>query len=98
MVNELPAKFIICKKIQAQDPIGSKEDELWDAHNKLQKEFTKMFKEIAKGEKDIVNLKDVTPNFLSVKVALAEKIVERCTLCERKCYANRKDGEGDIVG
>lgn len=92
MVNELPAKFIICKKIQAEDPIRLKENELWNMHNKLQKEFTKMFKDIVKGDEDIANLKDVVPNFLSVKMALAEKIAEKCSFCEWKCHVNRKNG------
>jgi len=93
IIGESLPKFVICKMISAEDPKDIKEDELWLIHENLQNEFLKVFKDIVEGKENLSDLKVVKPNFLEIKGALAERIVEKCILCEWACKTNRKAGK-----
>lgn len=93
MKNEKPAKFLICKKIGVPNVDSLDERQLWLLHDKSREEFLKVYRAIDSGKQDFNKLHSVQPNLLDVKIALASRILEKCTFCERKCYANRKKGE-----
>ena len=46
MVDKMPAKFMICKKIEAENPKKLDIQNLWDLHDKLSKEFDKIFRDV----------------------------------------------------
>jgi len=79
-----PAKFMIAKRITADFDDGDDLDSLWKKHDKALHEFyiTNRIKE--KPEKSLLYL----------KIALANKNIEKCELCERKCSINRKKEKG----
>ena len=93
MEDEKPAKFLICKKIGAPNIDSLDDRQLWLLHDKLREEFLRVYRAIDSGKQDVNKLDSVQPNFLEIKIALADKILEKCTFCERKCSANRKKGE-----
>ncbi len=91
MNDEKPAKFRICKSIQARDPSKLGTKELWELHDRLSKEFDAVFSKVKAGD---VDLDEAEPNFLDVKIEIANRIYERCEFCERRCGVNRKEKEG----
>ncbi|MGQ9780966.1 MAG: radical SAM protein [Nitrososphaeria archaeon] len=90
--NESLAKYIICKRVPSEDPKDLNENSLWRLHDRLREEFLRLMNEV-EGGRDVVGLGMVEPNFLDVKIALAERIVERCHFCEWRCSVNRRAGE-----
>ncbi len=91
MNDEKPAKFRICKSIQARDPSKLGTKELWELHDRLSKEFDAVFSKV---KAEDVDLDEAEPNFLDVKIEIANRIYERCEFCERRCGVNRKEKEG----
>ncbi len=99
MDNKMPAKFTICKKIEAEeDPKNLSMEELWKMHDDLSKRFDALFAKIRSGEINFKDLKDAKPNFLDVKIEIAYRIYENCEFCERRCGVNRKEGEVGVCG
>lgn len=98
MTNAKPAKFIITKYIEAPtNPYKIKErEELWRMHDKLEKEFMKVFEKIKNEQLKLKELYKPKYSFLDVKIALAKSHLENCKLCERKCGANRLSGKPGI--
>ena len=94
MENERPAKFMICKRIPAEDPKGMSLEELWDLHKELARDFDEIFAKIRDGEIKLEDLDHAKPNFLDVKIEIAKRIYERCEFCERRCGVNRKEEIG----
>ncbi|MBW9220096.1 4Fe-4S cluster-binding domain-containing protein [Methanothermococcus sp. SCGC AD-155-N22] len=95
MNNWAPAKFLICKKIESEDPTKLDIKNLWDLHRELSKDFDKIFEDI-KSER--IRIDDIpTPkfNFLDVKVEIAKNIFKSCHFCERRCRVDRRNAEGD---
>jgi len=98
MRDEKPAKFIIAKHVPIDtDPYheGSIK-ELWSVHKKAEKEFQKIFNAIREGKLSINELEKPKYSFLDVKIAIARKILESCSLCERRCGVNRLKGEAGV--
>ncbi len=93
MKNELPAKFVICKKIEVEDFKGLEIDELWKIHDEKVKVFDEMLNAVKDDKIDINKIPDKNPNLLDLKVEIAYKILESCEFCERRCRVNRKEGE-----
>ncbi len=97
MDDEKPAKFLICRSIPAEeDPASLSMEELWRLHDELSKRFDEKFAKIKSGE--IESVEDVEPNFLDVKIEIANRIFEHCEFCERRCGINRKEGEIGVCG
>ena len=99
MEDRMPAKFTICKKIEAgDDPSKLDIQNLWDLHDKLSKEFDNLFEKVKAGDVKIEELPDQEPSFLDVKVEIAYRMYENCEFCERRCGVNRKEGEIGVCG
>ena len=95
MVNSKPAKFMIAKRVHAEENPYEINDlaELWKIHDRLSKDFDKILNKVKNGSIDINELDKPNYSFLDVKIAIAWKIVERCHFCERRCNVNRVKGE-----
>ena len=94
MVNEKPAKYLICKRIEADiDLKDAGYDELWHEHERLAIEFNKTWNKIKNGELELADLRRAKISFLDLKVEIANRILENCHFCERRCGVNRKKGE-----
>ena len=89
MKDDMPAKFMICKKIEVDYDEESDLDDLWKIHEKASKTFDELFNAVRKGKVNLDRLDDVQPNLLDLKVEIAYRILESCEFCERKCGVNR---------
>ena len=98
MVDKMPAKFMICKKIEAEDPKKLDIQNLWDLHDKLSKEFDKIFRDVKSERIKIEEMPNPEFSFLDVKIEIAYRMLESCSFCERKCGVNRKEGKVGVCG
>jgi putative pyruvate formate lyase activating enzyme len=87
MKDRLPSQFMISRSIYVDFDMDSPIQELWVMHN----EAMKSFREI---KERINSIKELPPpvasSLLDIKVAIANKILENCHFCQRRCGANRK--------
>ncbi|MEM2109729.1 MAG: hypothetical protein QW327_04500 [Candidatus Odinarchaeota archaeon] len=89
------AKYLVCKKIRKATGIVKDLQEALKIHDRVAADFpsayTGLIVDPAKiGEKSLEGL-----SFLEVKRLTAERMLEKCILCERRCKVNRfKDMTG----
>jgi len=94
MTGGLPAKFMLCRKIQAEIKLAdASEEELWDAHENLSTRLSEHVLEASSGSGDGWRLEDRHPNFLDLKSELVNRMLQHCNFCEWKCKVNREQGK-----
>jgi len=87
------AKFLIAKRLSAN---FSKEDslaKLWQTHDSLTEEFYRLQNEIDTHKTDWEKLSTPERSYLDLKIEIANRILECCHLCTRRCGFNRLAGE-----
>ena len=93
MQDQKLAKFLIAKKLAAD---FSKEDslaKLWQIHNRLTEEFYQLQSEVDTHKTDWEKLSAPEKSYLDLKIEIANRILEDCHLCTRRCGFNRLAGE-----
>jgi putative pyruvate formate lyase activating enzyme len=93
MEDSKSAKFLIARKLPAN---FNKEDslvKLWKIHDQLTEEFYKIEKEIDFRQKSLEKLDAPEKSYLDLKIEIANRILEGCHFCTRKCGFNRLNGE-----
>lgn len=98
MRDDLPAKFRICKKIPVDVDFGSEVDELWGAHQTALKGFRDLVEEVDEGKTELTDVGEPENSLLDLKVELAERVLESCHFCERRCGVDRAEGETGACG
>jgi len=93
MEDNSPAKFIISKKLPANFNKSDPTKKLWDLHNQLTEEFCHLEKEIDVQRKSLGDLEDPEKSYLDLKIEIANRILESCHFCTRRCGANRSAGK-----
>ncbi len=93
MKNKKPSKFLICKKIPIEIDLKEKEEELWKEHEKVSKEFNRIYNKIKNNELKIEEIEEPKRNFLELKIELVKRMLRKCIFCERRCGKNRERGE-----
>jgi putative pyruvate formate lyase activating enzyme len=88
-----PAKFLIAKKLPANFDKEDSMAKLWQIHNCLTEEFYQLQDEIDTHRTDLEKLGTPENSYLDLKVEIANRILERCHLCTRRCGFNRLAGE-----
>ena len=83
--NSKPAKFAIAKKLPATFNEEDSLEALWKEHENFAEEFGKAELEID----DEQNPQAPEKSYLDLKSAIANRILQHCHLCNRKCGANR---------
>ncbi|MEM4769376.1 MAG: radical SAM protein [Desulfurococcaceae archaeon] len=99
MKNEIPAKFLVVKKVGVDVNPYSQDltlEELWDIHNKASTEFRSLYKDVVEQAEDISKYEEPKYSYLDVKVAIAYRLYSPCRLCERKCGALRSEGKPGV--
>lgn len=91
--DELPAKFVIAKKVAAEFSLKESEAELWRTHGVALKDFRKVEKDVDAGRAKLGDLPTPGQSLLDLKIALATKIMQACHFCVRKCGVNRLKGQ-----
>ena len=94
MLNKKTAKFMIAKKLPSKFSENDPLETLWKEHEKCAKEFRKIEREIDLGEyKYIHELTVPSRSFFDLKLEIANRILQQCHFCSRKCGASRLTGE-----
>jgi putative pyruvate formate lyase activating enzyme len=93
MQDEKPAKFLIAKKILADFDEEDSLQRLWRTHEGLTTEFYRFQQEIDHRKKELENLDTPEKSYLDLKIEIANRILESCHFCTRRCSVNRLKGE-----
>ncbi|MDI6644925.1 MAG: radical SAM protein [Methanobacteriaceae archaeon] len=88
MSNKKLSKSKVSSKIKTvySDDI----DQLWIEHENIRNQFNDLYEGLAHK-----NLENPDYTFLDLKIEIAEKIIENCHLCERRCNINRYLSKGE---
>ena len=93
MEDDKPAKFLIAKKLPATFNKNDSLTKLWKLHEQLTEEFRRLEKEIDTRQKHLQELDTPEKSFLDLKTEIANRILENCHFCTRRCGSNRLNGE-----
>jgi putative pyruvate formate lyase activating enzyme len=93
MQDDKPAKFLIAQKLSADYGKEDSLTKLWQIHNRLTEEFDRLQNEIDTHKTNLKNLDTSEKSYLDLKIAIANRILEGCHLCTRRCGFNRLAGE-----
>ncbi len=93
MEDDKPAKFLIAKKLPAAFSKNDSLTKLWKIHDRLAEEFCRLEKEIDTRQKRLEELSIPEKSFLDLKTEIANRILENCHFCTRRCGSNRLKGE-----
>lgn len=93
MRDHKPAKFLICKKIPSHANLReASEDELWQEHARLSREFRMLKARVAGEDFDLDRMAIPATNFLDLKAELLARLLNHCTYCEWRCKVDRAHG------
>ena len=93
MEDDSPAKFLISKKLPAIFNKSDSTKKLWELHNQLTEDFCRFEEEIDVKRKSLDDLGDPEKSYLDLKIEIANRILESCHFCTRRCGANRLAGQ-----
>lgn len=86
------AKFIIAKKLAAEFNKNDPTAKLWKLHSQLLQEYYKLEKKSDNCSTNPEGLATPRQSFLDLKIEIANRILESCHFCTRRCGINRKRG------
>jgi len=89
--NQKQAKFIVAKKLPAEFDKHDSLKTLWEEHAKRTEDFCRIEQEIGTAKKREFH----TPvkSYFDLKIEIANRILQHCHFCSRRCGANRPAGE-----
>lgn len=93
MQDMKPAKFMIAKKLPANFSHADSLEQLWILHDRLTDEFYHLEKQIDTSQTSLEELETPAKSYLDLKVEIANRILENCHFCTRRCGFNRLKGE-----
>ncbi len=94
MTHKVPAKFMICRKLEAKRSLHDATDaELWSEHERLSRETTSLVVRLENAPEDYQTLPDRRPNLLDLKCELVNRMLGNCNFCEWNCGVNRAGGK-----
>lgn len=86
------ALFHLCKFVECEKQ--NKIEDALEEHN----EKLKVLKQLKERNPKLKDLKEPEYSLLDLKIDLADANIQNCTLCERKCRINRKEGKVGFCG
>ena len=90
--NAKTAKFKIAQKLSAEFDKSDSLEELWREHSKRSEEFCQFEQEVDKG-KDVTAMRMPEKSYFDLKIEIANRILQQCHFCNRRCGVNRLTGE-----
>lgn len=91
MTDRLPSQFLISQSIQVDFNIYMEIAELWKLHDKAMITFREKLHSL--NSLTGLDPDGVSSSLLDLKYTLADRILQECHLCERRCGINRKKKE-----
>ncbi len=98
MEGKLPARFQVCKRVKVNADISAPDEEIWEAHERGMKEFSKLLADVDGGKVELDSLRRPKLSLLDFKVEMARRILKSCHFCERRCGVDRLAGETGVCG
>jgi len=92
MQNQKTAKFMIAKRLPAEFHKSDSLETLWKEHEKRTAEFGKIEHEIDTG-KNLPEFPTPAKSIFDLKIEIANRILQQCHFCSRRCCVNRLAGE-----
>jgi len=86
--NDKPAKFMIAKKLPAEFDVSCSLEKLWKEHTKYTDTFRDFEREIDES-KNFNGTPSPAKSYFDLKIQIANKIVQTCHFCTRRCGVNR---------
>lgn len=93
ILDDLPANYLIAKRIVVEFDKNMSNDELWAEHDTLMHKFHQVQTAIDQKKLDMAELEEPRFSLLDLKILLAEAMLKSCNLCERRCRVDRTAGE-----
>lgn len=93
MEDDIPAKFLITKKLPAAFNKNNSIKTLWTLHEQLTEKYYQLEKMIDTRQKHLEELESPEKSFLDLKLEIANRILKNCHFCTRRCGSNRLKGE-----
>jgi len=93
MQDQKTANFLIAKKLPANYSKEESLAKLWQTHNRLTEEFYQLQNQIDTHKISWKELNTPEKSYLDLKIEIANRILECCHLCTRRCGFNRLAGE-----
>jgi putative pyruvate formate lyase activating enzyme len=93
MQNDKTAKFIIARKTAAHFSKDDSTTKLWEMHSQLLDGYFALEKETDSHLGAFEKLATPQQSFIDLKIELANRIMESCHFCTRRCNVNRKQGK-----
>ncbi|RLI60729.1 MAG: pyruvate formate lyase-activating protein [Candidatus Thorarchaeota archaeon] len=84
------AKYLLAKDVECPIPLDTSTDKLWAAHDELSRSFAAYVRSVDEGEERRGPADGVS--FLDLKIELANRILQSCHFCERRCGVDRTRG------
>jgi putative pyruvate formate lyase activating enzyme len=89
ILDDLPANYMIAKRIMFTPERSMSKEDMWDEHGKLMQKFRTAQWMIDEGKLDLAEVEKPRFSLLDLKVMLAEETMKSCGLCERGCGVDR---------
>lgn len=93
MQNKKLAKFMIAKTLPAEFTETDSLETLWREHIKCTEEFSKVEHKINGKPIPFKDMCAPAKSYLDLKITIANRILQHCRFCNRKCGANRTLGK-----
>ncbi|MFX1318329.1 MAG: radical SAM protein [Promethearchaeota archaeon] len=90
---QLPARYIIARSIEVEFSNSDPLSKLWDIHQATKKIFNKQLS-TTKERDQIKNDGFPLKSFLDIKSLIADRILQQCYFCERRCKIDRRTRVG----
>jgi putative pyruvate formate lyase activating enzyme len=87
------AKFLVSKKLEVDFKEEAPIEELWREHDEAMDRHRELEKKIDEGEVEFDSIPTPHKSYLDLKIEIASRMLQHCTLCERRCGVNRMKGE-----
>ena len=98
MENSLPARFLICARVEVQFDPRASEEQLWEEHERGLRELRRVQKRIDEEKLQLEDIPRPPSSLLDLKVELALRVLRSCKFCERRCGVNRSVGQRGVCG
>jgi putative pyruvate formate lyase activating enzyme len=86
--NQKTAKFLIAKRVAADFAGTDSLEALWKQHTKCTEEYLGLERQLDNGI-NCSYIADPKQSYLDLKIQIANKILESCHFCSRRCSVNR---------
>jgi putative pyruvate formate lyase activating enzyme len=92
------ARYLIAKKtpVPFLDDSETRIGKLWKIHKDIHHIFIDLLTNFDKGNLVLEDIETPDTSYLDLKSKIADKIIENCHFCERRCQVNRKSGEKGV--